>query len=142
MLSRAVLARFHGLWRRFLGEESLGRRGEREAARHLAAQGLEILERNVRARRGEIDLIARDGDTLVFVEVKAWTERAGAERTGFERLDPRKRRALSRSCRHYLQRQGKGYSRHRLDAVMVELTAEDRPRVKDLRWYTAVQDVD
>ena len=137
-----MLSRVLGLWARFRGEESLGRRGEREAARHLAEQGLEILERNVRARRGEIDLIARDGDTLVFVEVKAWTERPGAEHTGFERLDHRKRRALSRSCRHYLRRQGKAYRRHRLDAVMVELTAEERPRVKDLRWYPAVLDVE
>ncbi|MBI4601734.1 MAG: YraN family protein, partial [Planctomycetes bacterium] len=57
------------LLERFLGG-GLGRRGERAAARHLRRQGLRILARNVREGRGEIDLVALDGATLVFVEVK------------------------------------------------------------------------
>lgn len=48
----------------------LGRRGEQLAAQHLASLGMEILDRNVRLRRGEIDLVAMDGATLVIVEVK------------------------------------------------------------------------
>ncbi|HQR10821.1 MAG TPA: YraN family protein [Casimicrobiaceae bacterium] len=47
-----------------------GARAERLAAEFLAARGLAIIERNFRTRRGEIDLIARDGETLVFVEVR------------------------------------------------------------------------
>src|SRR4051812_3764951 len=47
-----------------------GERAEAIAAQYLVAQGLVIVARNYRTRRGEIDLIARDGDTLVFVEVR------------------------------------------------------------------------
>ena len=55
---------------------SLGRTGEQIAARHLRARGFELLARNVRTRAGEIDLIAFDGVTLVFVEVKTRRVRA------------------------------------------------------------------
>lgn len=48
----------------------VGSRGEDAAARYLEARGIAIVARNFRTRRGEIDLIARDGDTLVFVEVR------------------------------------------------------------------------
>ena len=55
---------------------SVGSRGEAEAAQFLERQGLAIIARNFCTRRGEIDLIARDGDTLVFVEVRVRTSRA------------------------------------------------------------------
>ena len=48
----------------------LGSEGERAAAAFLEARGYRILERNYRTKLGELDLIAEDGDTLVFVEVK------------------------------------------------------------------------
>ncbi|HOW01581.1 MAG TPA: YraN family protein, partial [Rhodoglobus sp.] len=51
-------------------KDALGRRGEEIAARYLASRGLAIVERNWRCPQGEIDLIARDGGELVFVEVK------------------------------------------------------------------------
>ncbi len=51
-------------------KDELGRRGEALAAEHLTARGLTIVDRNWRCRQGEIDLIARDGGELVFVEVK------------------------------------------------------------------------
>ena len=50
----------------------LGRRGEQEAALYVNRLGYQVVERNFRTRRGEIDLIAREGDTLVFIEVKTW----------------------------------------------------------------------
>jgi putative endonuclease len=49
---------------------ALGRRGEEVAVRYLSAKGYSILERGFRTFRGEIDIIARQGETLVFVEVK------------------------------------------------------------------------
>jgi putative endonuclease len=51
----------------------IGRQGEDLAARFLEEKGMELLARNFRSRRGEIDLIALDGDTLVFAEVKTWS---------------------------------------------------------------------
>lgn len=50
---------------------SVGRYGERVAERFLAARGMEVLDRNWRCRAGEVDLVLRDGDTLVICEVKA-----------------------------------------------------------------------
>jgi putative endonuclease len=67
---------------------ALGRWGEDLAVRHLQAQGLEVLDRNWRCRDGELDVVAREGRCLVFVEVKA---RSG---TGYgepaEAVSPRK----------------------------------------------------
>jgi putative endonuclease len=57
----------------------LGDRGERHAARHLRRQGFRILVRGYRTAHGEIDLVARDGDTLVFVEVKSRRQGQPAE---------------------------------------------------------------
>lgn len=54
---------------------ALGRRGEELAAEHLERLGFRVLERNVRTRRGEIDLVACDGTTLVFAEVKTTCRR-------------------------------------------------------------------
>ena len=57
------------------GRAATGRRGEELAAAHLRRRGFTILDRNVRGRYGEIDLVATDGTVLAFVEVK--TTRAG-----------------------------------------------------------------
>ncbi|HSW10765.1 MAG TPA: ribonuclease HII [Bacillota bacterium] len=53
-----------------------GREGEEAAARHLEAAGWELLGGSFRTRRGEVDLVARDGDCLVFVEVRTWGSEA------------------------------------------------------------------
>ena len=79
-----------------------GRLGEKAAKRHLKRLGLKFLVANYVSRRGEIDLIFRDRDCLVFVEVKtrsadSWTRPAAA-------VDARKRRLLSKSALEYLRR--------------------------------------
>ncbi|SOD74197.1 putative endonuclease [Jatrophihabitans sp. GAS493] len=51
-------------------KDAIGKYGEDVAARHLQESGLEILERNWRCRAGELDIVALDGETLVFCEVK------------------------------------------------------------------------
>lgn len=87
--------------------QRLGRTAERIAADRLARVGLEILARNVRVRTsevaGEIDLIALDGDALVFVEVKAGRagSRAGPERPALA-VDRRKQLRLRRLARAWL----------------------------------------
>ena len=50
-----------------------GRAGEEAAVAHLEKNGIRVLEKNFRSRRGEIDIIAMDGNALIFMEVKAWS---------------------------------------------------------------------
>lgn len=81
-----------------------GRLAEAAAENHLEKLGYAILARNYRARTGEIDLIARDGDTLVFVEVRS---RAGSSfGTPAETIGFQKRRRIIRTALAYAQRRG------------------------------------
>jgi putative endonuclease len=78
-----------------------GELGEHAAKKHLQRAGLKFLTANFRSKRGEIDLVFRDGDCLVFVEVKTrsseeWTRPAAA-------VDARKRRLLSQTALDYLR---------------------------------------
>lgn len=96
-----------------------GRLGELAAKRHLRRLGLKFLTANFRSPRGEIDLVFRDGDCLVFVEVKSrsdehWTRPAAA-------VDARKRRLLSQTALDYLSLLGHPQVRLRFDVVEVLL---------------------
>lgn len=77
-----------------------GQAAEARAARHLESRGLRIIERNYTCRHGEIDLIARDGETLVFVEVRARSSNAfgGAAAS----ITAAKRAKLTRTALHYI----------------------------------------
>ena len=96
-----------------------GRVGERAAKEHLRQAGLKFLTANFRSRRGEIDLVFRDADCLVFVEVKArsaedWTRPAAAVNT-------RKRRLLSLTALDYLKLLKQPPVKMRFDIVEVLL---------------------
>src|SRR5438874_2455503 len=98
-----ILDRFKIRWRRSGDPIHLtrGRLGERAAKRHLRRVGLKFLTANFRSARGEIDLIFRDHDCLVFVEVKTrsselWIRPAAA-------VDVRKRRLVSQTALDYLK---------------------------------------
>jgi putative endonuclease len=98
-----------------------GRKGERAARRHLQRLGLKFLTANFRSSRGEIDLVFRDGDCLVFVEVKArssedWTRPASA-------VNAEKRRHLSRAALDYLKLLQNPPVKIRFDVVEVLLKA-------------------
>lgn len=82
-------------------KDVLGRAGEDRAARHLTAQGYEILDRNWRCPQGEIDIVARRGDVLAVVEVK--TRRSAAFGHPFEAIDSRKRRRLWQLAQAWIQ---------------------------------------
>ncbi len=77
-----------------------GRAAEDLAAKHLTAQGLRILARNYRVVGGEIDLIARHGAELVFVEVRS--RRSAAFGTAAETVTHAKRRRILLAAQHYL----------------------------------------
>jgi putative endonuclease len=97
-----------------------GQMGEHAARRHLRRLGLKFLTANFRSARGEIDLVFRDGDCLVFVEVKTrssetWTRPAAA-------VNARKRRLLSLTALDYLKLLDSPPIRLRFDIVEVLLT--------------------
>ena len=107
-----------------------GQIAEDLVAEYLAAEDWEIVERNARTRYGELDIVARDGRVLVFVEVKG--ARAGAEH-GPERpicsIDFRKQRRVRRLATAWIseRRDQPHYADIRFDAVGVILDAEGRP---------------
>ena len=77
-----------------------GKRGEDEAAKYLERRGYKVLTKNYRCRLGEIDIVARDGDTIVFVEVKT---RGGSDfGEGVESVDVRKQRRIIAVSEVYL----------------------------------------
>ena len=81
-----------------------GCEGEARAARYLECRGQRILERNFRVRGGEIDLICKDGKTLVFVEVR-WRKRSDFGDAAAS-ITPTKQRRIILAARHYLARHG------------------------------------
>ncbi len=82
--------------------QQAGGAAEEQAARLLAGHGLQILARNYRTRLGEIDLVARDGATLVFVEVRRRADMRFGGAAGS--VDARKRARIAAAARHYLAR--------------------------------------
>jgi putative endonuclease len=78
-----------------------GRRGEDAAVAHLEACGYRVLRRNLRGPGGEIDVVARDGETIVFVEVKTRASHAFGSALGA--VDARKRKRLRAVAEDYLQ---------------------------------------
>jgi putative endonuclease len=86
------------------GAQVAGGEAEEQAARFLARRGLAIVTRNYRTRLGEIDLIARDGATLVFVEVR---RRAPGDFVGAAgSVGARKQQRIAAAARQYLARLG------------------------------------
>ncbi len=79
----------------------IGRSGEKQAARYLEENGVEILEMNYHTPYGEIDIIGKKSDLLVFCEVKTRT----SQKFGYpeESITPKKKNALINSSLHYLQ---------------------------------------
>jgi putative endonuclease len=112
------------LWNRLLGE-----RGERAAARYLKRQGMRVLLRGYRTNQGEIDLIARDGDTLVFIEVKARRKGVPAEA-----VTPEKERRLSITALQFMRKYNLLEVRSRFDIVAI-VWPDDQgpPRIEHFR---------
>jgi putative endonuclease len=108
----------------------LGREAEDGAAAHLQRAGLRVVERNVRFREGEIDLVCRDRDVWVFVEVKcrraAWGD--GPEAA----VSWGKQRRLVRLAQHYVKWRGLGDVRCRFDVVAVTLGGDGRASVRHI----------
>jgi putative endonuclease len=102
----------------------IGEEGEAAAEAHLASAGLKVLARNWRNpddTREELDLVCKDGDVLVFVEVKA--RKSGSLVNGYQAVNKRKKEVLLRACRAYLGRLRPPARHYRFDIVEVAHSA-------------------
>ena len=97
--------------------QGLGRRGERLAERFLERQGMRILARRFRLRCGEIDLIARDAESVVFVEVK--TRRGHGFGSPAASVTPAKQRRMARTALAFLSGRGWHERPCRFDVIEV-----------------------
>jgi putative endonuclease len=97
--------------------DELGRRGEDEAARHLKSLGYRIVGRRERILRGDIDIVALDGRTVVFVEVRSRTDTAHGHPA--ETVGPVKQRRIAELAAAYIRRHRLEDQSVRIDVVAV-----------------------
>lgn len=106
----------------------LGAQGEDIAATYLESIGFKVLERNFRSRAGEIDIVARDGRTVVFVEVK--TRRPGGRfGAAVEQVTAVKRRRIVKTALAYIACRGLEGAECRFDVVAIDIPRLGTPRV-------------
>jgi putative endonuclease len=111
--------------------QAVGREAETAAADYLTRTGFTVLERNVRLGHGELDLVCRDGDVVVFVEVKCrratWGDPPAAA------VSWHKQRRLTRLAQHYLKWRRLDDARCRFDVVSVTIDAAGRTGITHVR---------
>ena len=100
---------------------TVGEAGEEAAVQYLLWQGYSILQRNYRCRFGEIDLTARDGGTLAFIEVK--TRRSQRFGPAASAVTFEKQRHLIKASQMYMTQMKRAYELCRFDVVAVEMDA-------------------
>ncbi len=119
---RDLISRAVAFLARLREELPLGRRGERAAEKYLKRNGYRIVARNFRAAGAEIDLVAIDGETLVFVEVK--TRRSRISGAPEEAVDERKQLRMRRASEVFLARYRAGGKELRFDIVAVDASGK------------------
>ena len=102
-----------------------GKRGESLACTHLKKKGYRILETNYRTKSGEIDIVARQKDKLVFVEVRS--KKSSTFGTPEESLTMKKARHLRASAYRYLFDHPKLSGPWRIDFVAIEINDQGKP---------------
>ncbi len=108
---------------------TLGTQAETLAWHHLRQHGLEFEHRNYRCHHGEIDLIVRQQDLLVFVEVKSRND--DDLLSALEMVSRTKQQRIVRTAQHYLGATGRHRSRCRFDVIAITRLDQDRP---ELTW--------
>jgi len=97
----------------------LGKVGEEQAVAALETAGMKIITRNYRSKTGEIDIIALDGETVVFVEVKAWSK-YGMEDLQYS-IDIKKQNKIIKTAKYFLSENRKYSNRAiRFDVIFVK----------------------
>lgn len=124
----AIVEYFRAIWGRVRGaEKPLGQQGEDVAARYLRRQGYRILERNRYLGRNEIDIIAQEGDTIAFVEVR--TRRVLDEVPPEDTVGPTKQRQIRKAAERYIYLYGDESLYYRFDVVGVILPERGKPEI-------------
>lgn len=115
---------------------STGNYGETLACKYLQKAGYKILERNYRIRGGEIDIVAKDKDELVFVEVKSrWNHQYGLP---VESITPWKIKHLMKSAAFYIVKHKFGDVPYRLDVISVDFADDpDNPQIELIKNITS-----
>lgn len=112
-------------------QQRFGQKGESLAVRHLRREGYEILAQNYRTKVGEIDIVAREGGVLVFVEVKARkSARYGDPKWAITRG---KQRKISMAALYYLKTTGQSRARARFDVLTIQPGVDGHPVVEIVR---------
>jgi putative endonuclease len=109
----------------------LGQLGERLAANELEKRGYTIVERNFRCKAGELDLVAREGADLVFIEVK--TRRGVAYGFPEEAVEHKKASKLQEVANYYLEQHALVDCSWRIDVIAVQFSLQGR--LEDIRLY-------
>jgi putative endonuclease len=112
-------------------KDALGRYGEELAVRHLERLGLAVLDRNWRCKHGEIDIVARDGSTLVICEVK--TRSSTAFGSPIEAVTPYKMKRLRRLAMLWLDEHEVHLPGIRIDVVGIIRPVDGQPSLTHLR---------
>ena len=120
---------FTSLFKTAPPRDALGDRGENQAARFLRGLGYKIIVRNFRCELGEIDIVARDGPTLVFVEVKT---RVQDEPSPEDQVHEAKRHQLTRVAKIYLSRYGTPRPPARFDVVAIVWPSGSEPQIRHI----------
>ena len=129
---QTILARpLTRIYDRFKGDLSFGKRGELEAERFLLRKGYTIVDRGYEDKTGEIDLIAVDNQTIVFVEVK--TRRSDAAGDPTEAVDDTKQLHMTKTSRSYLKWHRLTDQPARFDVIAIVWANDDSP--PEIRHY-------
>ncbi|MCA9904402.1 MAG: YraN family protein [Anaerolineae bacterium] len=107
-------------------KQSLGARGEQIAREHLTRQGYTILATNWHCTFGELDIVAQQGETIVFVEVRA--RRAGSDQA-FASITPRKQQKLILAAQAFLSAHSLEDATCRFDAIALSAAPDDTLRL-------------
>ena len=105
----------------------IGARAEQRAVEVLVRAGMRIVERNYRCKLGELDIIARDGSTLVFIEVRS--RRDSTYGSALEAVGWRKQRKVTRVAMHYIARRRPVFCAARFDVVAI--TGDELVHIRD-----------
>ena len=111
--------------------KSIGERGENIAVAYLKGERMTIVERNFRCKSGEVDIVARDGKTLVFVEVK--TRRTLSFGSPQLAVTPFKQRQISKAALTWLAKKKLNDVSARFDVIAILLREHETPEIEHIR---------